>query len=766
MGEDTFWCDWWQTVNSRTLVSSFFTSLLSALTRRWTRASEPVAAPPAENDDRQLASIADVAPAIVWIAAADKSCTYVNEQWLRFSGRTREEELGFGWLSEMHPDDVPRCMPVCESAFEARQPVELEYRQRRHDGVYRSMLSRGVPRFDRDGNFSGYIGVVVDIDDMRAAERELRRERERLLGIVSNVPGVVWEAWGQPDRATQRINFISDHVTRMLGYTVEEWLSTPNFWLTIVHPDDRDAAARRAHEHFLVGGPSTNTFRWMTKDGRAIWVESHSTVVQDESGAPIGMRGVTLDISAWKRAEESLRFASKVSEALASSLDYEKTLQAIVDLAVPALADACTITLVDELGESLDVATSGAINGAGDELVVAIDSPERKLGTIRFASATPSRYDEHDRELASLLARRVSMAIENAQLYRTAVAASAAKDDFLATVSHELRTPMTATLGWVRLLMLGQVDADTSSSALQAIESATQAQSKLIDDILDVSSIVVGKFRLDTAPVDLRHVVDVAAEALRPALAAKSITLDFDASGWSGTVEGDANRLQQVVWNLLANAAKFGRSGGRIDVIVEREGNVARIVVSDDGEGIEPEFLPHIFDRFRQGESGSTRSYSGLGLGLAIVQHLVELHGGTVSATSDGRGKGATFVVELPAPAEQAAIVEEKARSVFPDLRRRQVLVVDRDEATLDVITDLLRQCGARVTPARSAAEAILALHVHYDLVITDVGMAVAEGVTLAQQLRQANGGLPAIVLRKPVDPIELATEIAAALKT
>jgi len=329
---------------------------------------------------------------------------------------------------------------------------------------------------------------------------------------------------------------------------------------------------------------------------------------------------------------------------------------------------------------------------------------------------------------------------------------------------------MTATLGWVRLLMLGQVDADTSSSALQAIDSATQAQSKLIDDILDVSSIVVGKFRLDTAPVDLRHVVDVAADALRPALAAKSITLDFDASGWSGTVEGDANRLQQVVWNLLANAAKFGRSGGRIDVIVEREGNVARVIVSDDGEGIEPEFLPHVFDRFRQGESGSTRSYSGLGLGLAIVQHLVELHGGTVSAASDGRGKGATFVVELPLadelPVAELPVADEKPKSVFPDLRRRQVLVVDREEATLDVITDLLRQCGARVTPARSAAEAILALHVHYDLVITDVGMAVAEGVTLAQQLRQANGGLPAIVLRKPIDPIELATEIALVLKT
>jgi len=650
-------------LRSATLVASFLTSIVSAITRRWGRADDRV-------EPDQLETIADVAPAIVWITAADKSCTYVNEQWLRFSGRRREEELGFGWVSAMHPDDVPRCMPIFESAFEARKPVEIEYRQRRHDGVFRWMLSRGVPRFDRDGNFSGYIGVAIDIDDMRAAERDQKRlaaevahERERLLGIVSNVPGVVWEAWGQPDESTQRIDFISEHVTRMLGYTVEEWLATPNFWLTIVHPDDREAAAAHAHQHFLAGGPMTNTFRWLTKDGRAIWCEAHSTVIHDEQGAPVGMRGVTLDISARKLAEESLR----------------------------------------------------------------------------------------------------SVALENEQLYRAAMEASAAKDEFLATVSHELRTPMTATLGWVRLMMLGQVDAETSSSALNAIESATRAQSKLIDDILDVSSIVLGKFRLETAAVDLHNVVDVAAEALRPTLDAKSIAIDVEASGWSGTVQGDANRLQQVVWNLLANAAKFGHRGGRIEVIVEREGAVGRVIVRDDGEGIEPEFLPHVFDRFRQGDSGLTRTHGGLGLGLAIVQHLVELHGGSVSASSEGRGKGSTFIVELPASDDiaETAMVE---RSAAPDLRRKQILVVDNDVESLESLAVVLREYGARVTTVRSAAEAILALCSHHDLVVTDAGVVVTEGVTLAQQLRHGNGGVPAIVLRKPVDPLELAAEISRLL--
>ena len=740
-------------------MTSFLTSILSAITRRWTRPESDRA----ELD--QLASIADVVPAIVWITDADKSCTYVNDQWLRFSGRTREEELGFGWLSEMHPDDVPRCMPLFESGFAARQPVEIEYRQRRHDGAYRWMLSRGVPRFDRNGNFSGYIGVALDIEDMRAAERDQKRlaaqvgrERERLLGIVSNVPGVVWEAWGQPDAASQRIDFISEHVTRMLGYTVEEWLATPNFWLTIVHPDDRTAAAKHAHEHFLAGGPMTNTFRWMTKDGRAIWCEAHSTVIHDEHGKPAGMRGVTLDITARKRAEESLRLAARTSEVLASSLEIDATLRKIAELAVPAIADACTIVLIDDEGTERTVATAG--NAApGDQIVVPIASRDRVRGTITFTSATPARYDEHDRELTSMLARRVSIAVENAQLYRAAVDASKAKDDFLATVSHELRTPMTATLGWVRLMMLGQVDAGTSASALQAIETATRAQSKLIDDILDVSSIVAGKFRLETRPVDLRGVVDVAAEALRPALDEKAITLDIDASRWSGVVEGDANRLQQIVWNLLANAAKFGQPGGRIEIIVERDHAIARIIVRDDGAGIEPELLPHVFDRFRQGDAGA---HGGLGLGLSIVQHLVELHGGSVSAASDGAGKGSTFTIELPVPAEDA--VAESGKSAPPDFRRKQILVVHRDPDALEFVAQVLRDCGARVTTAKSAAEAILALLQHHDLIVTDVSVPVAEGVTLAQQLAQTNGGLPSLVLRKPVDAEELAADVAQAL--
>ncbi|HEY2829901.1 MAG TPA: HAMP domain-containing sensor histidine kinase, partial [Thermoanaerobaculia bacterium] len=229
--------------------------------------------------------------------------------------------------------------------------------------------------------------------------------------------------------------------------------------------------------------------------------------------------------------------------------------------------------------------------------------------------------------------------------------ASNAKDEFLATVSHELRTPMTATLGWVRMLNLGHFDAETQKTALDAIERSTRAQAKLIEDILDVSSIVLGKFRLDLEPVDLRGVVDAAIETLRPASEAKQIAVDVDTSRWSGTVQGDADRLQQVIWNLVSNAIKFGRRGGHIGVTVERIDGHARISVADDGPGIDSALLPLVFDRFWRADSGARRTYGGLGLGLSIVRHLTELHGGTVSVTSDGADKGSTFIVDLPSAA-------------------------------------------------------------------------------------------------------------------
>jgi PAS domain S-box-containing protein len=538
--------------------------------------------------------------------------------------------------------------------------------------------------------------------DLQEMASRIEDERRRLADIVSSVPGVVWEAHGNPDMQSQSIDYVSEHVTRMLGYTVEEWLTTPNFWLTIIHPGDREAAVKHAHEHFAAGDFRVNTFRWLTKDGRAIWVESHSMVVKDDDGTPVGMRGVTLDITPRKRAEDSLRFLARVSEAVTSSLDAQATLENAAAAALPILGDLCVIDVVEgatirravvkhvdpamqddarllqTYGPRLDLNSGAAavirsgqpeivneippevIAQRGDAfrsllgrlksqsyMIVPLIARSGTIGAVTVGSREKQRYDQAGLELAALFARRVALAIENAQLHTAAIEANRAKDTFLATVSHELRTPMTATLGWVRMLTMGIADDETTKLALESIDRSTQAQARLIEDILDVSSIISGKFRLTVAPVDLRAVITNAIETLRPAATAKQIAINVHLD-FTPLVEGDANRLQQIVWNLLSNAIKFVPRGGHIEVRLVCADNTARIIVSDDGPGVDPAFLPHVFERFRQADASTARAHSGLGLGLAIVRHLAELHGGHVTAESDGLGKGATFTVELP----------------------------------------------------------------------------------------------------------------------
>ena len=375
---------------------------------------------------------------------------------------------------------------------------------------------------------------------------ELELHRRRVEDIVEHVPGVVWEAWGKPDAANQRIDFVSNHVETMLGYSKEEWLSRPNFWLSIVHPDDKERAAAEAAAIFASGKGGSSRFRWLHKDGHEVWVEAQSIVVCDESG-PVGMRGVTMDITAAVEAEI---------------------------------------------------------------------------------------------ERAELLERE-SHARQQAE------EASRLKEEFLATVSHELRTPLNAVVGWSRLLQSGQLDEAGVTHAVEVIERNAAAQRQIIEDLLDVSRIVSGKLRISTQPVDLLLIIHAAIDAVQPAAEAKEINICTHVAAPDAIVRADDERLQQVFWNLLANAVKFTPAGGTIDVYLEREGSLAEIRIEDTGPGVPPEFLPRIFERFSQADGSSTRKHGGLGLGLAIVRHLVELHGGTVSAANRETG-GAVLAVRLP----------------------------------------------------------------------------------------------------------------------
>lgn len=342
-----------------------------------------------------------------------------------------------------------------------------------------------------------------------------------------------------------------------------------------------------------------------------------------------------------------------------------------------------------------------------------------------------------------------------------AEAASLLKDEFLTTVSHELRTPLTAILGWINLLRMGRLDESTTTSALETIERNTRSQVQLINDLLDVSRILSGKMRLDVHKIKIAEVMQAAIDTVRPSAATKNIQIEVAIASPSDLVLGDAERLQQVVWNLLANAVKFTPEGGHIRVQLERSGSHFEITVSDSGKGIAPEFLPHIFDRFRQADQSSTRSYGGLGLGLSIVRQIVELHGGTVRAVSDGDGKGATFVVQLPVatnfqkaaplttPVAATGQEELTNSSRFIHLR---MLVVDDEVDTRDLLRAVLEGCGAQIRTAASVAEALRVFREWQpDVLVSDIGMPDEDGYTLIRKIREfqieEGGRVPAIAL-------------------
>ena len=404
------------------------------------------------------------------------------------------------------------------------------------------------------------------------------------------------------------------------------------------------------------------------------------------------------DITGRKRAAERAAFMNRVGNVLSGSLDYETTLTAVANLAIPAIADWCAVEILNdgklqrlavahvdpekiEFARSLEryedptaptsamtvvrTATPALVRSITDEMIetaargdqeqvrlvrslglvsymcVPLVAHGRPLGALTFATAESHRlFGDDDLRFAQEVAHRAALAVDNAQAYAAMQAADRVKDEFLATLSHELRTPLNAIVGYARLLRDGAVPSDRAAQAIEIVERNAAALTQLVEDLLDVSRVISGRVRLNVQAVDLPTVVSQAIESVVPAAQAKQLPIQTTLDPSAGPISGDPDRLQQIVWNLISNAVKFTPKGGRIQVRLARVDSQVEIVVSDTGVGIKPEFLPHSFERFRQGDSTMTRQFGGLGLGLAIVRHLAELHGGTVHAASAGEGQG------------------------------------------------------------------------------------------------------------------------------
>jgi signal transduction histidine kinase/ActR/RegA family two-component response regulator len=558
--------------------------------------------------------------------------------------------------------------------------------------------------------------------------------------------------------------------------------------------------------------------------------------------------------------QADLEFLSEAGELLSSSLDSQSTITRLTRLLVPRLADYCVVHLdgyspedvpvahvdpekVEPLREILRRSAPGGSHShrqvvhSGKPLLVesvpdgflerAAETPEHlalmrridpcsflvvplKVKTSMFGSITLAwsdsgrHYNASDLLLAEDLARRAAAAIDNARLYelsRTerarAEAATRTKDEFVAMVSHELRTPLNVIMGWVRLLRSGTLSDATREQALEVVERNANAQSQLVADLLDISRVITGKIRIDPAQVDLGNLINLVLEDARFALEAKRLELHVDFANVATVMRGDAERLRQVIWNLLLNAIKFTPKGGQIWVSLRRIESDLEFVIRDDGMGISAEVLPHIFENFRQSDSKTTRAHGGLGIGLSIAKHLVDLHGGSIGAQSDGAGHGASFIVRLPVSplisttvgvGKVAATTRRPAELARPTvLSGLSILVVDDEEDARDLLRIVLESCEVRVHDAASADEALATIQrERVDLIVSDIGMPGEDGYSLIRKVRtlptKEKAGIPAIALTafarnedrtrallegfnvhmaKPVEPAELLAALA-----
>ncbi len=680
------------------------------------------------NSEERYRFLTENLPVQVWTATPDGNLDYVTDQTARHFGLTAPRLLADGWQNVVHPDDLPLAVERWIHAIRTGETYEVEFRLRLATGLYAWHLARAVPHRNAGGAIVGWLGTNTNIEE----QRDHQRRTQALLDEVA----------AQADQLR--------HQNRLLGLGVETGVAlTRAGSLADALRACADAVARHLDAAF-VG-------IW-TIDDAAEWLELQAsggtTPPFDEVHARVPAGRLAIGkIAAARRPRVTPQGTgdprvSQEVEDIEASEDAEKKWAVRDGLVAFAgyplvVGDAVVGVIAARARHPFSEASLFALESVAHGLAQAIrrHRAEAERGHLlaeaeRAHQALRATLDERERLLESTDEAR-----------RKAELASRTKDEFLATASHELRTPLNAILGWARILRGGAIDAAGLVRGLETIERNAKAQVQLIEDILDGSRIITGKLHLEIRPVDLAEVLRSALDAVRPSAVAKNIALGATLDRAAGRMTGDADRLQQVVWNLVTNAIKFTPKGGKVDVVLERKDKFIVLLVKDTGLGIRADFLPHVFERFRQADATTTRRHGGLGLGLALVRHLVESHGGTVRVESEGEGRGATFVVMLPgAPASPEAIEaslpavvgDTAPESAVPNsLDGISVLVIDDEPDARDLVATVLRTRGADVMVAASVEQALDLLERRSPRVlVSDIGMPVVDGYSLLRRIR------------------------------
>ncbi|WP_315788849.1 PAS domain S-box protein [Fischerella sp. JS2] len=664
----------------------------------------------------------------------------------------------------IHPDDLPWVESAIHRAVYEREDYNIEFRFMKPDGTVRWALGLGRVFYDAFGNPVTMTGVDMDISERKQAEADLRASEERFRHMADNAPMMIWVT-----DATGYCTYLSQRWYEFTGQTEATGLGMG--WLEAVHPDDRELSKSIFLDAIERQADFRLEYRLRRQDGEYRWAIDAASPWLGKDGEFKGYIGSVIDISDRKRAERELQESEARFRTLADNISQ-----------FAWMADENGwIFWYNQRWFDYTGTTLAEMEGWGWQKVHHPDHVEGVVEKFRHCVETGETWEDtfplrgKDGQYRWFLSRAVPVLDEQGKVLRwfgtntditdrqqllqqeqaareAAERANRIKDEFLAVLSHELRSPLNPILGWTKLLQTRKFDETKIAQALTIIERNAKLQTQLIDDLLDIAKILRGKLSLNTTSVSLSLIVEAAIETVTTAAVAKSISLHSVLPN-IGQVSGDAARLQQVVWNLLSNAIKFTPNGGRVDIRLQRVGNQAQITVSDTGKGIGADFVPYIFESFRQEDASITRKYGGLGLGLAIVRQLVEAHGGTITADSPGEGLGATFTVRLPLlnVAPQIQQTDELPQQEL-ELTGIRVLAVDDDADARELLTVLLTQYGAEVLTVSCASEVLANLEsLKPDVLVSDIGMPEVDGYTLIQQVRNlspAKGGqIPAIAL-------------------